>query len=97
VAAAETVRDEDPLWVNEPDEPLTEIAVVAAAVDAEEVKLNWPIVPADNESVAGVAVTPVGKLASEIDTVPENPLTAITPTDKASVPPAAIEIVDGAT
>ena len=97
VAAAETVRDEDPLWVNEPDDPLTEIAVVAAAVDVEEVKLNWPMVPADNESVAGEAVTPVGKLASETETVPVNPLTAITPTDRACVPPAGIEIVDGAT
>jgi hypothetical protein len=97
VGAAPTIKDVILLWVNEPAVPVTETAVVAAAAEVKELRLNWPIAPGITESVDGVAVTPAGKLASDTDTAPVKPLTGVTPTDRDRVPPAGIVIVVGAT
>src|ERR1700733_2976914 len=73
--------------VSEPDSPLTLTLALAAAAEAFAVKVMDCGVPGVRDRVDGLAVTPAGRLVSEMLIVPENPLSAVAETEVGS--PAA--------
>ena len=92
------LRDNETVWVSGPEVPVNTTVPVVAAAEAPAAKLTVCGTPAESVSVAGVAVTPVGKPAREILTVPVKPFAATAATlTNCAVPPAVRPTLVGLT
>src|SRR5579872_1309667 len=82
-------------WLNVPAVPVKATMPLAAVADAAAARLTVCAAPAAKFKVAGVAVTPAGKPASETWTVPAKPLaaTAVTVIDCGAPPGVKLALV----
>ena len=71
-----TASVKEAVWVSEPETPFTVMVVFPGMAPALAESENWPKMPGERESVAGVAVTPDGSPLRVAVTLLEKLLTA---------------------